>query len=236
MKIEYLLFNVIVLFFSTLGCLLYKNRSWPKFSAASISISLISGLFIIWDQFVTGWWWKFNDGYTVGIKFGKLPIEEILFFLIIPWSCLVIWENLKKKVRNSSIKNIEAVVILGGSITGIAGLFNGWWYTAAVGGGVAGTGLLSYLCDHWFRKKAAWMFLGSVCVLTVIFNGYLTARPVVVYDPSVISELYIGTIPIEDILYGLILMSAVVMTYEYLKKGLYLSLLEKIEAFRLQFE
>ncbi len=97
MKIEYLLFNVIVLFFSTLGCLLYKNRSWPKFSAASISITLISGLFIIWDQFVTGWWWKFNDAYTVGIKFGKLPIEEILFFLIIPWSCLVIWENLKKK-------------------------------------------------------------------------------------------------------------------------------------------
>jgi len=48
----------------------------------------------------------------------------------------------------------------------------------------------------------------------LIFNGYLSARPIVTYDPKYISGVKAGTIPVEDIFYGLALVSAIVIIYE----------------------
>ena len=39
--------------------------------------------------------WFFNDNFTVGFKIFNLPVEEILFFVVIPFSCLFLWETVK---------------------------------------------------------------------------------------------------------------------------------------------
>jgi len=39
--------------------------------------------------------WYFNENFTVGIKVFNLPIEEVLFFIVIPFSCLFLWETIK---------------------------------------------------------------------------------------------------------------------------------------------
>ena len=47
--------------------------------------------------------WTFNKSYVTGIYFFGLPIEEILFFAVIPFSCLFTWETVKyldRKFKN----------------------------------------------------------------------------------------------------------------------------------------
>lgn len=39
--------------------------------------------------------WTFNKAYVTGIYFFGLPIEEILFFMVIPFSCIFTWETVK---------------------------------------------------------------------------------------------------------------------------------------------
>lgn len=54
---------------------------------------------IIWDSYaVTRGHWSFNMEKLLGIRIGVLPVEEYLFFLIIPYTVLTLYRVLKKKV------------------------------------------------------------------------------------------------------------------------------------------
>jgi lycopene cyclase domain-containing protein len=54
---------------------------------------------ILWDSFaVARGHWVFNMDKLLGIKIGLLPIEEYLFFLIIPYTILTLYRVLKKEI------------------------------------------------------------------------------------------------------------------------------------------
>jgi lycopene beta-cyclase len=53
-------------------------------------------LFLAWDAFAT--WrghWHFNPDFITGIFLGNLPLEEALFFFVIPFCALFTWETVK---------------------------------------------------------------------------------------------------------------------------------------------
>lgn len=51
----------------------------------------------IWDYFsVSHQIWVFPEGGTLGLRLGVLPIEEFLFFLIIPYFGLVVYRVFEK--------------------------------------------------------------------------------------------------------------------------------------------
>jgi lycopene cyclase domain-containing protein len=53
--------------------------------------------FILFDMIaVQRGYWEFNPKFITGIHIGNLPIEEYLFFILIPQSCLLIWVALKR--------------------------------------------------------------------------------------------------------------------------------------------
>lgn len=59
-------------------------------------------IFIVWDMFASArGHWSFNEKYISGFKIVNLPIEEILFFLIIPFCALFTWEVVKYFMRGS---------------------------------------------------------------------------------------------------------------------------------------
>lgn len=49
--------------------------------------------------------------------------------------------------------------------------------------------------------KACWIVMSILILLTAIFNQILTGLPIVTYNESKITGLYLGYIPIEDFLY-----------------------------------
>lgn len=214
MKIEYLLFDLFIFIFSWIGALSYPKKILPRVRPMIVDTAIVALFFIVWDQVVTGWWWRFNPVYTLGILIGNLPIEEVLFFLIIPSSCLLIWVNLRVHTYDQWQWPVEQLVGVGLVVLTFISLAQGWWYTMTVCGLGVGICVWSAWTLKFLRKRAVSMWIGLVVVLTLIFNGYLTWRPVVLYEQSVKSGVMIGTIPVEDMLYGLILVVAVGMIYE----------------------
>jgi lycopene cyclase domain-containing protein len=81
-----------------------REISFYKYSLRLIySIGFPFIVFIIWDAFaVSRGHWSFNENYITGIKIFSLPVEEILFFIIIPFCALFAWEVVKYFMRKSS--------------------------------------------------------------------------------------------------------------------------------------
>ncbi len=67
-----------------------KLRDNWKFLLFSLIISAIP--FLIWDYFATkNAHWQFNSDFILGIYLFNLPLEEVLFFLVIPFCCHFVW-------------------------------------------------------------------------------------------------------------------------------------------------
>ncbi len=65
-------------------------RNWRSLF---ISIALVAVIFGSWDVFAT--WrghWSFNPQGVGRIKIVNLPLEEVLFFVVIPFCCIFTWE------------------------------------------------------------------------------------------------------------------------------------------------
>ena len=209
MKYEYLIFNIIVLsgplFFGSLKKFYFLNY-WKQ-ALLTISISAIP--FLIWDAAVTNRHWFFAEEYTLGIRFFQIPIEEIMFFFTVPYACLFTWQMVKKfsqgnalhkKQNNRFVEFITAIIFI---LIGIYTALYGKEYTAIASIFFA----ISVLFDTiWgakiFTTKTFWIYFLFVSFFTLIFNGYLTWRPIVTYDEIYQLGFRIFTIPIEDFFFG----------------------------------
>lgn len=58
-----------------------------------VSTSAVLLVFAVWDVFaVKADVWAFNPDYIMGIRFAGLPLEELLFFLAVPLTSILVWE------------------------------------------------------------------------------------------------------------------------------------------------
>ena len=71
-----------------------KFYRYPK--ALALSIFFVFFLFGAWDVFAT--WrghWTFNPQGVWRMRIFLLPLEEVLFFIVIPFCCIFTWETIK---------------------------------------------------------------------------------------------------------------------------------------------
>ena len=93
MKFTYLLINFLTIFFPIV--LSFDKRvqffkSW-KFIFPGLFITGL--LFLLWDYVFTIYGvWSFNPDYVIGVYMLNLPLEEILFFVTVPFACIFIYE------------------------------------------------------------------------------------------------------------------------------------------------
>jgi lycopene cyclase domain-containing protein len=202
-------------------------KTWKAFFPA---VTITGIIFLIWDILFTHLGiWGFNPRYLTGIQIANLPIEEILFFLCIPYACVFTWHCLNLFLPESfseSLGNkITFILILLLLITGI--LFFKNLYTA-----VTFLSLAAVLAITAWGFKIKWL-LKFYIVYTVLLlpfllvNGILTGlfldQPVVWYNSSGIIGLRILTIPVEDVFYGMELILINVFIYEHLKSKKFLT-------------
>jgi len=65
----------------------------------------VSSAFLIWDVIATARGdWAFNKLYLTGIYFWGLPIEEILFFLTVPYACIFIFKTVNLYLKDKVLK------------------------------------------------------------------------------------------------------------------------------------
>ena len=72
-----------------------KVHFYTYWKALFPALLLIGTAFLIWDEYFTiNKIWGFNNDYLHGIYLGHLPLEEVLFFLVVPYACVFIYEVL----------------------------------------------------------------------------------------------------------------------------------------------
>ena len=61
-----------------------------------LAVAVPLPVFLAWDAFATArGHWDFNPRYVTGVMIGNLPLEETLFFVVIPFCALFTWEVVK---------------------------------------------------------------------------------------------------------------------------------------------
>lgn len=227
MKFLYLLvdfFTILIPFLFSFHPKIKFYKTWKQFFFASIIVALV---FIIWDaEFTYLHVWSFNPWYVTGIYFLRLPIEEILFFICIPFSCVFTFfcldkfYNLSWKDRSEKFFVLILFVIL--STTGL--LFGGRLYTSIT---FITTAFVVVFLKFIFRVKWLGKAISVYAILLVPFlivNGILTGsgleQPVVIYNKTEIMNIRLFTIPVEDVFYGLELYLLNLALYKYFVKKL----------------
>ena len=223
MKFEYLLFNLTVVLGPVASQFSRQIKSVSRWRL-KLRVSVIVMIpYVIWDALVAGSHWQFNTVYTLDFRFFSLPIEEWLFFITVPFGCLLVWETLPQVdrwlARLRSLRHIRNVLYAALPV-GIWVFSTGKQYTGLVLCCFGCVGLMDMLLrtDLLLRSKT-YLYLAIVAGLILVFNGYLTARPVVMYGEVYQMGYRIWTIPIEDFGYGFTLMLFNTMLYEKLKDG-----------------
>lgn len=199
-------FTIIICFIASFDRRIQFNRFFGKFLLSSTIVAIP---FIIWDIWFTskGVWW-FDLNYTLGFKIAGLPLEEWLFFYCIPFACVFTYYCIEKFYRPdwaSAFNNL--IVFTSFIILGVVGfLYYGRIYTLLT---VIVT-LLTLFYLHFIAQKE-WIGKASLVYLILMpgffaVNGILTGSfipsPVVNYNPDDFLGIRMGTIPVEDAVYG----------------------------------
>jgi len=204
----------------------YKPAPFYKtWKHLSVAIVLPAAIFIGWDEYFTRLGvWGFNPRYLSGIYIGSLPIEEILFFVCIPYACLFTYHALNYLVKMDYLgvykTQITKVLII--LLAGLGGIYYDRLYTS-----VTFFGLAIFLTLLLVLVKPVYLgrFYFAFAIILIPFfmvNGILTGsfipEEVVWYNSMEQLNIRMGTIPVEDTFYGMLLILMNVSILEFLQK------------------
>ncbi len=173
------------------------------------AIALVAVFFIAFDVLYTRWGvWGFNPEYYLGIHILNLPLEEVLFFILIPYSSIFLHYVLRfylpnfqlNKKNSNTLSYFLLALLLGLSLMYYDRLYTIYSLLLVVAALILGI----------FDKKnemGAFFFTFSVMLVPfTLVNGLLTGsflgREVVWYDNAENCGVRFLTIPLEDISYA----------------------------------
>ena len=201
-----------ILLFSFVGPLLLsfdrKVAFYRHIKKLILPLILVSGGFLVWDHWFTSMEvWGFNTNYVCGLYLGKLPLEEVLFFFVVPYNCLFIYKVIEayfQPKENLNFNKVFMVVFIALGLVLIAKNPSGWYTQTAVMLGIFLCVGLWYFSPHWL-SLFLWTFLCCLIpffIVNGLLTGMATQHPVVWYNPSAFSNWRILTIPVEDLFYN----------------------------------
>lgn len=191
-------------------------RHWP---AVFRAIALTALPFLVWDYFKTdAGVWAFAPDKVCGIYIGNLPLEECLFFIIVPYNVLFIaacleayfGERLQQAGKRFALTVPVAALLL-------MVLHYDKAYTLAVSAAVC---IYTVFYIRILKGERLGMLLVTYLVHLLPFflmNGLLTAIPVVLYNEKEYMGYRFGTVPAEDTLYSYAMLLSYLGWYYYFR-------------------
>ena len=176
-------------------------------------ILVIGAIYLIWDKwFTAAGIWGFNHNFTRDFYLLGLPLEEWLFFLVVPYSCIFLYEVLRYFVKRFYYPNFSRAIIylllliLLGSIPFILDrtyTLVTFSFTALM--------LVLQLVQKTYKTWFSGFLIAYIVSLVpfLVVNGILTSLPVVWYNNAENLGMRVYTVPLDDFVYlmGLLLPS-----------------------------
>lgn len=222
---------LLVNFLTVIVCFVFsfhpKIKFYLYFRAFAKASLLVAVFFILWDVWFTrtGVWW-FNERYILGIYFFHLPLEEVLFFICIPFSCIFTYFCMDRFLRIRVSERIERLVVFFSMFFSllICSLYPGRLYTLVTFCTTFFTlGMLYFVLRvNWIGKAS--LVYSILMIGFFIVNGVLTGtgltEPIVNYNPEELLNVRLLTIPVEDAVYGYEMFLWNVFFFLYFSKSL----------------
>lgn len=193
-------------------------KDWKYYLPVNLFVSM---LFLVWDAAFTQMGiWGFNNEYISGINLFNLPIEEVLFFICIPYACTYTYYVFSRYVQIDFPVAAKGIAYILAGILFIIALFHySQLYTSVT------FILLAVLLVGVARASYLSRFFVVYAIMLIPFfisNGILTGsmldKPVVWYNNHYNMGIRILTIPIEDFFYAMLLLLLNISGYEWMKK------------------
>ena len=181
-----------------------------KFKAFFPAMILSSCAYLSWDVYFTSQEiWGFNPDYLVSMHIWKLPIEELLFFVCIPFACVFSHytliavfpdKRLSKDVTNLISISLAVVLVL------MMVFFLDKLYTAFNAFFTLTILVFTFVFKPQLLNRfyIAW---GLLMLPFLMVNGLLTGSlieaPIVWYNNAENLGIRMFTIPVEDVFYGM---------------------------------
>jgi lycopene cyclase domain-containing protein len=229
-----------------LGCILFpfifsfypKKPFYKLWRSVAMGTLAMMAVFIPWDMYFTHIGvWGFNPNYLLGYQLGNLPLEEILFFICIPYACIFTYEAIKyygQRNRFEKWGKPLSIVYMFISILLII-FYPDNYYTLS-----ANSVLLVLLFINTFVLKSrymGWFHLSWIILLIPFYisNGILTgldftqyplwnthpeqvADQIVWYNNAHNLGIRIWSVPVDDFFYGMAMMLLAVTVHEAMQK------------------
>jgi lycopene cyclase domain-containing protein len=204
----YLLINLLAISVPFVVSFDRRIQLMKHWKALIFSITASAIPYLIWDQYFTDKaYWGFNADYLLGIYLYDLPIEEVLFFICIPFACIfthVSILKIKAFTLTTKTTTIISALVLALSI-GLL-LFNlDKAYTVWV---TLFTLMIHIIAYTYYRDLLRHFYITFLFMLIPFFlvNGVLTGMgidgEVVWYNNLENLGIRIVTIPVEDTFYA----------------------------------
>ena len=218
----YLLLNVFTISVPLIRSFESKVAYYKSFSALFKSMAIVSTVFIVWDVIFTEMGvWGFTDDYLSGIWLLGLPLGEYLFFITVPFSCVFIYRVLIYFFPNDLMSRKVAYYVsefLIGISMSLGVIHHDKWYTSTT---FLGLGVTLLLLTRVAKVDWLHRFYPAYAIAILPFfikNGILTGSfletQVVWYNNAENLGIRLGTIPFEDVFYGMLLILGTVYFYE----------------------
>ncbi len=220
MKYTYLLINFLTVVFPVAlsfdkRVAFYKSWKyiWPGMT--------ITGLFfLVWDVlFTVKGVWSFNPKYILGINIYQLPIEEVLFFLTVPFACVFIYACLNHYFKYM-LSDMVSEVISGAMV--VLSILVLIFHSQKLYPLVTFSLLLVLIVLFEYVLRRRWLNRFYIMYIVAlipfyIVNGALTSIPVVLYSKTQTIGNRVWTIPFEDHFYLMALLLMNIGFFEYFK-------------------
>jgi len=198
--------TVFICFIASFDGRIRFDQQFIPFLKAS---ALVAFVFIAWDIWFTirGVWW-FDSRYTVGLVIAGLPMEEWLFFIFIPFSCVFTYYCIDKFFNVQYLSAFNNIIVF---VSVVVCAVLALRYTDRIYTLVTAIVTIVTLLTLHFLLRIQWISQASL-VFTLLMLGFLPVNgiltgtglqsPIVNYNPKDFMGIRVLTIPIEDAIYG----------------------------------
>jgi lycopene cyclase domain-containing protein len=217
----YLLINILIIIVPLLLSFENKIQFYKKLKAYFYSIIIVSSVYIIWDAIAAyNGHWGFNSKYILGIIFFYLPLEELMFFITVPYSCIFIYETISLYIKDKTVPFNKVFYVVIAVILILLGLvYKSQYYTSTV---LFLSSLFILIAAFFFRtileSRNYWLLILVTYIPFFIVNYFLTSMPIVWYNNDAIWGIRLSTIPLEDFFYSFSMISFWLLFYKYFSR------------------
>jgi lycopene cyclase domain-containing protein len=221
----YLLIDFLTILFPLALSFYSKANFSKKWKYLVPAIAIPALIFIVWDMaFTRIGVWGFNPRYVSGIYLYNLPIEEIGFFICVPYACVFTYEAVNYLSKRDFLANaspyVSSFLVMFLMVLGL--LNTDRWYTGVTF--IACAFLIGLHQWKWRSPYLSRFYFSFLFVLLPFFmvNGILTGslldEPVVWYNENEFLGFRMGTIPFEDTFYGMLLLLMNITIFESIQQ------------------